>query len=633
MHRWVTTLAVAASVASCRDPLPPHGEVVVVVDTDLPVPALVGRLRADVFSKDGRWLSSRDFALPRASDWPASFSVFSQDEQAPREAVVRLRGYPDGKLRDYLGERYLPRPPYVERYADSLDALCSDLPELELGREITLRRGADKITDRWDQDDCPYAVGSGAVAARVRIDEAATYRFAVIRSTTGQSSLWLRSQCAVESSEIACADNATTSDPEPEIFVHLEPGVYTLMQSSYFPYAPADVVLRGARADAWDDPPAPAVDPYPLTPRLVIDGVDRTPASEPQPRLAVDRLVRVTLTPGRVAEARVVLEGACAGRMSRLAASEVVDALRLDEAETCAGGSMTALSPAALGDPAEADPPRPAPFVAVAPCDDPGDDQRACVPGGAFILGGPASDALLLSALPERPAVMSRFWIDRYEVTVARMRAALAAGLVLPYPLHERTAADPQCTWTASLGAFEDFALSCIDWYQARAFCQWAGGDLPTEAQWEYVAAAAGRAQETRYPLGDEAPQCSDAAVGLDPLLTVEAECTLMGVTPGPKPIAYYAETDRTPVLGVVGMTGAVMEHTRDSGQPYDHPCWDATGLVDPACEETTAPLHVLRGGTWMLPRQSATSAQRFAQPGRSILGLMGFRCAYDTPP
>src|SRR5882724_10351992 len=59
--------------------LPPLGEVMVYVDTDAPVPELVGRLRIDVFDEQGTWLQSRDMARTNASDWPASFSLYTED--------------------------------------------------------------------------------------------------------------------------------------------------------------------------------------------------------------------------------------------------------------------------------------------------------------------------------------------------------------------------------------------------------------------------------------------------------------------------------------------------------------------------------------------------------------------------
>ncbi len=104
------TLAAALALGCSRE-LPPLGEAVVIVDTDLPAPGIVDRLRVDLYTADrSAWYVSREIATPDPSAWPVSFSVYDPDPSVARAVVLRLRAYPGGVVRDYRGERFTPRP-------------------------------------------------------------------------------------------------------------------------------------------------------------------------------------------------------------------------------------------------------------------------------------------------------------------------------------------------------------------------------------------------------------------------------------------------------------------------------------------------------------------------------------------
>ncbi len=103
---WAACCVLASACAGEGDQLPPLPEVLVVVDTNVPVPLAASRLRIDLFDAEGSWFDSSDVALPSPADWPASFSVYSEDESRTRAVWVRLRAYGEGRHDDYRGERF-----------------------------------------------------------------------------------------------------------------------------------------------------------------------------------------------------------------------------------------------------------------------------------------------------------------------------------------------------------------------------------------------------------------------------------------------------------------------------------------------------------------------------------------------
>ncbi|MBS2017700.1 MAG: formylglycine-generating enzyme family protein [Deltaproteobacteria bacterium] len=460
----------------------------------------------------------------------------------------------------------------------------------------------------------------------------------------------LRKQCEEPSTEIAC------SGPNGVVERELEPGEYVVLTGGQAHLQPADLTLRVARPAEWDAPVPPSVSPDPVPQPLELADPEKTPRTEPEPGTTIDRLVMVALEPGQTGRLRIDLEGACFGRAADLAVRGGV--VRLDDARTCVtkegelakvaveapradladrSAKVTAQGAFGRGDVCEGTWPR---------------GGVACVPAGAYVFGGPEFRAFAdASTWPPRVARMTRFFIDVEEISVARWRAALGRGFVSPDPLAPwpndgpfgtsvgavdgDETAKKLCTWTSTPGPRETLPVTCLSWYAAKAFCAFVGGDLPTEAQWEYVASAAGRAQKVAYVWGDPAarPRCDQAAWGRSSQIVLGGGGCYSPDVFSPNPTATPGTEDITP-NGVVGLAGNANEWLLDSAQPLSAACWRRAPLTDPACVESNALMRSVRGGSWLgIPDALRSTFRTRQDPGHIVDGVAGARCVYREPP
>ena len=269
-------------------------------------------------------------------------------------------------------------------------------------------------------------------------------------------------------------------------------------------------------------------------------------------------------------------------------------------------------------------------------------DGDVCVPGGVFFLGDQFVDTIgrgqcgvECSTAPERLVRMSPFYLDRWEVTVGRWRAALEHGFQPPAnSWAEQTPRTDECIYTAT--ADVTLAMNCIDVRAATAFCAWDGGrHLTSEAEWEY--AASGRGDERIYPWGNDLPDCDRAVYARVyspmPVAGNAGECSNSGATRLPRSVDE--ESGDLSRDGVRGLAGNVSEWTADEEALYDAACWSEPALRDPVCTSGAKAGNAYRGANWA----DAAGVLHVAMRGRQVRPIgqfdhfLGFRCARRVGP
>jgi formylglycine-generating enzyme required for sulfatase activity len=224
------------------------------------------------------------------------------------------------------------------------------------------------------------------------------------------------------------------------------------------------------------------------------------------------------------------------------------------------------------------------------------------IPVGEFKMGSASGTDPFAEKIerPQHTVYVSDFWIQRTEVNNARYTECVSTGACSP-PLDSRPNNDDY---------YWGRPVVNVTYAQAQAYCTWAGGRLPTEAEWEKAA----RYPDGRlYPWGNAKPT------------TILANYNY----PTGDTRVVTAYPDGATSLGIVNMAGNVWEWVADWYAPDYYsvsPDKDPTG---PA----TGKERVVRGGSYRSEPQFLRTTNRFSSdPNKGGMGI-GFRCVTTTAP
>jgi formylglycine-generating enzyme required for sulfatase activity len=223
------------------------------------------------------------------------------------------------------------------------------------------------------------------------------------------------------------------------------------------------------------------------------------------------------------------------------------------------------------------------------------------VPGGEFTMGSDTGED------HEKPAHKQRvegFWMYTKEVTNGQYRKFLAAKPQWTPERIDRKLHDGHylAHWKEQTSASKDdsYPVAFVPWYAAQAYAEWAGGRLPTEAEWEY-AAQGGK----WYPFGTATGMISGQLANYS--------------SQGTKPVGSY----RPNPFGLYDLAGNVWEWCSSLYKEYPYRAND--GREDP----NDSGARVLRGGSWdfVVPNFLSAAGRSRSGPSGCYLLNCGFRC------
>ncbi len=256
------------------------------------------------------------------------------------------------------------------------------------------------------------------------------------------------------------------------------------------------------------------------------------------------------------------------------------------------------------------------------------------VPAGEFQMGSDADEAIYaqdlckeyygdlwpatcwpgtfeVDEMPAHSVTLDSFWIDQTEVTNGQYRRCVQAGDCDPPVENGSHTRDSYYDDSA----YDDYPVIWVRWDQAADYCAWAGGRLPTEAEWEYAARGP---EGLAFPWGN----------AFDGTLVNYCDVGCSGVSdetvddgyPDTAPVASFPAG--VSWCGAMDMAGNVREWVADWFKYYSY-----DRKVNPA-GPSEGDSRIPRGGSWYDTPNNVRSAHRGEATPDYTRHKVGFRCA-----
>ncbi len=252
---------------------------------------------------------------------------------------------------------------------------------------------------------------------------------------------------------------------------------------------------------------------------------------------------------------------------------------------------------------------------------------------GTFMMGCSTGDTQCTDdeKPPHQVAITKGFWLGQTEVTVGAYKRFVSATVRQMPP-------EPKDIGRPLNPGWSDETMPIVDvtWDDANAYCGWAGGRLPTEAEWEY--AARGGTTEARYGHLDEIAWSADNS-GRERL---DSTAIWREGSDYKQRYKIYSRRvkengnnmhavgqKRANAFGLYDTLGNVWEWVNDW---YDAKYYMNSPSQDPS-GQATGKMRVVRGGSWaVLPMLDRVSFRENRDASGRFIDI-GFRCGGQVFP